>query len=370
MGFTDGSTMAKTLAIVIAVSAAVSVPAFAADPSLRPAGNWSAVSGLPGEEAGKGFKKLAESLSGLACGAEVSGERHCLLAPDERTSAYFVTVKDGAVVLGPQLPLLETPGVAVNNPESKLEGDFEAVARDGNTYWVFGSHSTKRKKGKADDETNCFPEPLRRHVYRFDVDAETGLPSGPFDADHVPLFVRRFDHLPQILAAVPELAQVVDANLCADKGGINIEGATVSGGEIAVGLRAPLGKGDDALVVTFDAKAFESGGAVTPVLHRLSLAGLAIRDLAAVPGGRLVLAGASVSDDDDAKRPASSLWYWANGGDAPKKLGDLAGTPKKGAKPEALAVLEADPNAAEWRVLVLCDGVVGGAPAEYRIPRP
>ena len=361
--------MKKTIefasAMALAVLCSASLPAGADDDrELEPVPKWQDITGLPGEEKGPGFKKLAKSFSGLGCGPATAGELHCVLAPDERTSVYFLTLKDGAVALGRQLPLLEVPGVPVNDPQSKVEGDFEAVARDGNTYWVFGSHSTRRDEV---DEKKCYPEALRRHVFRFDVDATTGLPAAAFDADHIPAFVRHYDGLPKILSEVPDLAKVVDANICADAGGFNIEGATVGGGVVTLGLRAPLGAAGEALAVTFSVARLEGAAGEAPVLHRLKLDGFGIRDLTAVPGGHLVLAGPPTSDDDDDKRPQSTLWYWKSGGDDVTLIGSLAGTKKK-TKPEALAVLAVD--AAEWRVLVVGDGVRGGNPVEYRFPDP
>lgn len=339
----------------IAALVALATPVFAAESPLQPK-LWPSVEGVA--------KKLASDLSGIACGPERGGRRGCVLVSDEKRAVIFATLSEGRIVAGPTMAVLakherDAAGAEIDNAEA----DLEAVSRDGDTYWVFGSASTKRRPGK---DGGCTPVAARRHVYRFAVDPATDLPAFAVDDERPAPEIRRIDRLPEILARLPELRDVVGADRCADDGGFNIEGGAVVRGVMAVGLRAPLGPDGSALAVRLDAEALASGGDPRPRLHRLALgAGMGIRDLAPAAGGFLVLAGPSVSDDGG-ERASSTIWFWAGDDRPPHRLAALGGLPKK-AKPEGLLVLGED--ATGFRVLVLSDGVAGGAPAEYRLPR-
>ena len=89
--------------------------------------------------------------------------------------------------------------------------------------------------------------------------------------------------------------------------------------------------------------------------------GMGVRDLAAVADGFLVLSG------PEADRPGEpSLFFWDGQSGAPVSLGMLGGVPSH-AKPEAVLVLAEDMDA--YRLLVMSDGIPGGAPTEYRVPK-
>lgn len=85
--------------------------------------------------------------------------------------------------------------------------------------------------------------------------------------------------------------------------------------------------------------------------------GMGIRDLAAVPGGLLVLSG-----------PADVFFRAGPDSGAATCLGRLGADRGRGVKPEALLVPENGPDGG--RVLVPHDGEGGGKPTEYRLPRP
>lgn len=319
---------------------------------------WPAIEGF-GDE-------TADQISGLACGPERDGRRGCVVVVDEGRRIRFATLHGRRIDLGPEMAILDPTLI---DPASGAtvevgEADLEAVARDGDTYWLFGSHSTRRKKGKA--EEGCALQPGRRLIHRFTVEPTRDLPAFAFDRKRAAPEIRRIDRLPAVLARLPELATVAEAPTCVAAGGLDIEGGAVAGGRMMLGLRAPLAAGGDAaLAVELDAGALADGGDPRPRLHRLPLGpGIGIRDLAAVTGGHLILSGASASDDG-AERPAE-LWFWPTGA-APIGFGALAGLPKK-AKPEGLLVLDDTPTG--WRVLVVSDGVAGGSPLEYAAPRP
>lgn len=313
-------------------------------------------------------------LSGLACGPERGGERGCVIVDDEQRRLRFVTFAAGRFELGPEMAVLdrETTDPVTGVTTVNKEADLEAVSRDGDVYWAFGSHGTKRKPTAG--QATCPLQPDRRHIYRFAVDPQTDLPSFAFDRKVAAPEIRRIDRLPAVLAQLPELTSIIDAPICGDHGGFTIEGGAVSGGRMMLGVRAPLfGDGAEALIVEIDAEGLADGVPVVPIAHHLALGkGMGVRDLAAVKGGHLILAGPSGSDDPPATanptpREKSTIWFWPTGTKSATPVAVLEGVPGDG-KPEALAVLDGDDTG--WRVLVLCDGVVGGAPAEYRLSRP
>jgi hypothetical protein len=135
----------------------------------------------------------------------------------------------------------------------------------------------------------------------------------------------------------------------------------------------PGPQGDTALVLVLDAEALFANRDPKPQVFRLSLgAGQGIRDLVATASGFLVLAGPSLPDDKPKKgeprkdKAASTLWAWPGDARPPVLLATLAGVPKDG-KPEAVLILEETPTT--LRLLVLNDGIEGGAPLEYSIAK-
>lgn len=309
----------------------------------------------------------AADLSGIACGTPTGDRRSCVIVDDEGRRVRFATIEGRTITLGPDMAVLdkETVDPANGAKITNKEADLEAVARDGDVYWVVGSHGAKRHRGKG--AKDCPPVPARRHLYRFEVDGATGLPTFPFDRKVAAKEIRRIDRLPEVLAKLPEIGPHVDAATCGDDGGFTIEGAAVAAGRMFLGVRAPLAAGStSAFVVELDAEALAGAGDAGARLHRLPLGtGIGIRDMATVGDGILILAGPSGSDDGGRKAP-SSVWFWAAAGGDPVALAQLGGVPD-GAKPEGMAVLDQGP--AGWRVLILSDGVVGGAPREYGISR-
>lgn len=348
-------------AVLVAVaSAMITVDAPAAAPPVVSPVEWPPIVGYD--------KDGADALSGIACGPAVGDRRACAIVDDEQRRVQFVTLVGQKIALGPDMAVLdkETTDPATGAKIVNKEADLEAVARDGDVYWVMGSHGPKRHL--EDGASDCPPVPARRHLYRFTVDGTTGLPTFPFDRKTAAKQIRRIDRLPEVLARLPDLGPSVDAPICGDAGGFTLEGMAVGGGRMWLGVRAPLtADRGSAYVVDLDAEALTGTSDPKAKLHRLPLgAGVGIRDMARVGDGLLILAGPSSSDDAGAAT-MSAVWFWAGDESVPVALAALGGVPK-GAKPEGMAIL--DQSAAGWRVLVLCDGVVGGAPREYMIPRP
>lgn len=353
--------MQKTIGVVLVAvaSAMISNTTAVAAPQIVTPVEWPPIVGY--DEDGE------DALSGIACGPAVGDRRVCAIVDDEQRRVRFATLEGRTIALGPDMAVLDkqTTDPATGAKLVNKEADLEAVARDGDVYWVLGSHGTKRHLDEG--AKDCPPIPARRHLYRFAVDGTTGLPTFPFDRKTAAKEIRRIDRLAEVLAKPEGLGSLVDAPICGDDGGFTLEGLAVGAGRMWLGVRAPLTPDrGSAYVVELDAEALAGSGDPKALPHRLPLGtGVGVRDMAWVGDGLLILAGPSLSDD--AGTPTTStVWFWAGAGSAPVALAVLGGVPN-GAKPEGMAVLDQGP--AGWRVLVLSDGIVGGAPREYTIPR-
>lgn len=311
------------------------------------------------------------NISGIACRIEPDGSRTCLVVYDEKRHAAFLTLRGKHFTDRRRIRLLDP------DPSDDDDADLEAAAISGGYWWAFGSHSRK-KKGTGDVVTKL--RPSRRHLYRFPV-GKVGPVDFALDTDDRADAVEVVSDLFDRLALPADLHARLEAPIPLREGGVNIEGGTVIDGRMVLGFRAASvaepRTADGALVVVCEAEAVFGTGAIAAEVHDLRLGpGMGVRGL--VPAGKsfaegfLVLAGASLPDDHDdpamTEKQPSTIWFWnGTSGAAPIRLGVLDDVPKDG-KPEALLVLDAD--AAGWRILVLCDGVAGGAPAEYRVRVP
>ncbi|MBM4365606.1 MAG: DUF3616 domain-containing protein [Deltaproteobacteria bacterium] len=155
--------------------------------------------------------------------------------------------------------------------------DIEALALDGATLWVVGSHSTS-KKGE--------PRPGREKILR--LDANPGVLTVDF-------------------AACPEC--VAARGTAPDRGGLNIEAAAVANGQLLLGLRGPV-RGDKALLLVVDA----ATGRVTET-REVNLGGEAFRELVPWKSGFLAVSG-PVADGEGAHH----LWWWPSLDAAPTRL--------------------------------------------------
>jgi len=182
------------------------------------------------------------------------------------------------------------------------ESDIEGLALDGDRLWLVGSHSRRRRK--HDDDKG---EPLslldkdkqsrNAHVLGYlRLDGE-GLPVAgqrlAFDA------AAGRDALTQYLAADPLIAPFL--KIPSKDNGLDIEGIAARGERLLVGLRGPVLRGI-AIVLDLHLDGIEKGGSSTLTLaaqrfRYLQLNGLAVRDLAIVPGSDdvLVLAGPTMT---------------------------------------------------------------------------
>ncbi|HQR52566.1 MAG TPA: DUF3616 domain-containing protein [Burkholderiales bacterium] len=270
------------------------------------------------------------------------------------TGPFLVVVSD-EVKHPTRVPVLKKNGAAyevtgrVELPAGDEEVDLEAVAVDGAEVYVTGSHAATRKVRNGQPE-----EPRRRQsreqVFRFrlDVDGKAAQVEGPRS-------------LSPAIAADPVLGRFV--GIAAKENGIDIEGLAVQDGHLHFGFRGPVLR--NGLVPVLTTRWDDLTGDAQVRYVRLD--GRGIRDMAAVEGGFLILAG-PVGDGDGSYR----LYFWdgvdqSTDSDAarPQRLAEFAaGT----GKPEGLAVLGAHDG--DYDLLLLCDGLPQGGLARLRIRRP
>ncbi len=282
-------------------------------------------------------------LSGLA----FISDRFGLLGADEARQVQVVEIVRPARTLR----ILET----ITLLRSGSEIDIEAIAAEGDCYYIVGSHGAAKASGQQQQN--------RFRIFRLQVDRATGKPSGPLAT------ALKIASLADILRADPVLGPHFAQPL--QRRGVNVEGLAARNGRLYIGFRSPNLQGD-ALVMEIRADDV-FGGAPRPTytLHRLRLGpGLGIRDLAAAQSGFLLIAGNAGSEpskeypdsQDYEKDREFSLFQW-DGRSA--QVHKIAALPKITGQAEALAILEETTTGV--MVLVLFDGPDGGRPTVYRI---
>jgi hypothetical protein len=230
-------------------------------------------------------------------------------------------------------------------PDSKDEIDMEGAASDAEYVYIIGSHSMRRK---AVDEEGTYKKNRKRltrvrpHVesyalYRIKLD-ETGR-----------LVAKDRLDLRQIVEEDEVLGPYF--SVPGKENGIDIEGVAVRDGNVFVGFRGPVLRGNFVPVLVFPYDKPEDYE-----LRFVDLGGRGVRDIVAVEGGFLILAG-PVGDGD-----ASYQLYLWNGADCVPgdggahgrlvMIGELSTEP--GVKPEGVAVTAETDD--QWRLLIIHDG--------------
>ena len=348
--------MSKAHWLLVVSLLTLAVPDARADPpKVAPEGPvWSAGAGFQFDT--KADKKR-ESLSGIACPPISTFPRLCVAAFDEGVEARYVTIEDNRLVPHRDNIVLLPGG---------KELDAEGAARDGDTVYITGSHSPKRK--------DCAVNKDSRHVVRFKVDPSTGRTAGLPDNDHGRLW--------ELLHDDSGLGQFARDGKCLGKPGhaVNIEGLAAKSGVLYFGLREPA-KDKHTYVASIRADQLFAGAGMLEVTRLKVDGGRGIRDLLSVPEGFLLLIG---PDDDNSEDAGWSVALW-NGVYSrepvtPKiladlKLNDVAPRPckppepgeKAEVKPEAVTMIE--DGSTYRRLLILSDGMCDGGAMSFRIPK-
>jgi hypothetical protein len=334
---------------------------------------------VDGAFAGKKPGKSGKDLSGLACMPPAAdGSRVCLFVNDESRQAQFAVLKGTTITPGKTIDLVgDAPGDGIlgTPPEVGCQGgegefgelDGEGVAYSEPYFYVVGSHGCGRRNGQF--VLSAFL------LARIRVDGK-GVPA---DQSGKALPQKRWSEaveltyrLSDTLRSAEEAGRFFGAGLDEEENGLNIEGLAVRGTRLLAGLRAPSIEGQAFLVAANVDSLFAPGhdpAEDRPDIVALALGdGMGVRDLAALPDGRLAVLAGPAQDQELAYR--IFIADPQNGGGA-KEAGVLEPvTDDKGkpAKAEALAVLAAGEK--ELRVLVLFDGLENGGPVERRFKMP
>ena len=231
-----------------------------------------------------------EDLSGIAC----ISDRFGLIGADEARDVQAVELSRQTRTLR----VLETDSLA----RSGEEIDTEAIAAEGDCYYIIGSHGISKKEGEIQGN--------RFSIFRLKVDPATGRPVKPVSVETASLV--------DILRTDPVLGEHFGKPL--QQRGVNIEGLAVRNGRLFVGLRGP-NLGGDAFVLELRADdVFAGRPRPTYVLHRLRLgAGFGIREIVAAKSSFLIIAGNSASEPSE--KYTESMDYDAGSGVPSGRLG-------------------------------------------------
>ncbi len=255
--------------------------------------------------------------------------------------------------------------------ENNGELDIEAMVREGNTYYVLGSHSSKRKKVglahqkslKRDYQKNrealtvsgVEDEPARDRLYRFTLNLNEGT-----------LSKKGVLNLHSWLAKNPVLGPFLA--LPSKENGVDFEGMALNKGRLYLGCRGPVLREGFVPVLVFN---YERPEEMETVF--VNLQGRGIRELVAVDDGFLILGG-PVGDSDLSYR----LYHWDGKDCLPGQraqgeptrgrcllLGTVPSPP--GGKPEGFAVMDFSKTA--YRLLVIYDGIQRARPLLFKVGR-
>ncbi|MBK1659073.1 DUF3616 domain-containing protein [Paracraurococcus ruber] len=313
--------------------------------------------------------KRARDLSGIAC-RPGSFPLDCLLENDESGFAQRATLHRHTLEAGAIMPLIgdRPPAEAAGSATAlgtcpggtagwgEFDGEavaFRAEAGGAGSVFVAGSHSCSRS----------LPARLRASTHllaRIGVDA-----AGRYGA---PALSWR---LTPMLRALPVLGGHVGQPLTAAAQGLDIEGMAAIGETLVFGLRAPVLDGEAFIVTAAAAALFDpappADRSLTAAVARIPLGpGTGIRDLAALPDGRLLVLSGPAQDQD-----LPFGLHLVHPGPAPRwvplpLLPDLQAKP--GEKAEGVAVLGIADG--KLTALVLFEDPQAGGARLYTLPLP
>ncbi len=320
---------------------------------------WSVRDKLMGKD-----NKKSVNVSGIACTSDTGFPRSCLIIDDDAQSSQLVTLRDGEIVAGRSIRLIDD-----RFPGTWLELDGEGVAYSGGFFYVIGSHGhprdTDRKLDPVRDAARIRAGiTAASQLIRIRVDPASGRPlTATGSVSGVPELART-PKLRALILADPTLAPFADKRL--ELNGVTIEGIAIRGHRLFAGFRGPVLNDERAVILSVSLAALFEEQAPDTTLHFLSLGrGRGVRDLAAFAGGLLVLAGPMAD-----RGGHYSVYWWDGASDTPKLLKDLARYRENGIDLRPEAILPLDQTPAGLRVLVLFDGAKEGGPRAIEVTNP
>lgn len=243
-----------------------------------------------GEPDDKDALELRQNLSGLA-----GRDGWLWLGGDEGRSVVRLVDQGGDRFGAGQRFKLRDFELAEGREEG--ESELEGLCLDGDRLWLVGSHSLRRWSLDSDKGHPLRVDPQRSRNAQL-------LGYLQLDAQGLPLAGRRLafhrkrgvDALFEALVADPLIAPFT--GLPSKDNGLDIEGLVARGDRLLLGLRGPVLRG---ISLVADLRLSFSDDALLQLeglrLRCLDLAGLAVRDLAVLPGTEdvLVLAGPTMT---------------------------------------------------------------------------
>jgi len=242
-----------------------------------------------------------------------------------------------------------------------VEMDIEAIAVDGDTVYVVGSHSAKRSKIKPDKKyeenleklrtQGVSAEPNRGRVYRLRLNGQAELR----EKSHISLTDELEDN---------EMLKLFKG-LPSKEYGVDIEGAAIFDGKLWLGFRGPVLRENYVPVMVLDKRELDATG-----MRYVVLGGRGIRGMAEVSDG-ILLIGGPVGDGT----ASYELYHWDGNDMVPgrerggeplgrlKPLGTI--TPPPGGKAEGITVLAEHPDT--YELLIAYDGVADSGQVLERI---
>ncbi len=264
--------------------------------------------------------------------------------------------------------LIETSFKVVENIQlpvpnaDKEEIDIEGIAIADNLVYVVGSHSLSRKKIKPELAysenvarlSKVKTEENRQTVFRFELNEKTGKLKSAVVKESLQAILKQNKILKKF------------TNIPSKENGVDIEGLAVKDKQLYFGFRGPVLRGNYTPVMVLKFNKIKQDK--QHELRFINLGGSGIRELVAVDGGFLILAGA-VGD----KISPYLVYFWDGNDDLPgikkepqlKLLGEIPSEPE--AKAEGLTVLSE--NDLNYEVLVVYDGVAKGNPTIFNIKK-
>ena len=251
-------------------------------------------------------------------------------------------------------------GELVLNDDPDTETDIEDICCQGNTCYIVGSHSRKRKKTKPDESQNenrkrlyktPKAEPDRATLYQVE------LKSGK-------LVLKDKLSLQEILEKDKLLNRFLE--IPSKENGIDIEGLAIANDTLYIGFRSPVLRENYVPILQVEANTLDN-----PTLQFIRMKGRGVRAMTEVEDGLLILGGPPGDGE-----MSYQLYFWnkndmviGNDVEAQEALIPLGQIPTpSGAKAEGLSLLNT--TRTEWEVLVVYDGVAGGEPTVFQVSKP
>lgn len=311
---------------------------------------------------------VSMDVSGFSCLVPKNEERVCLAIDDQGRLAQATTFADSKLtargkirILGNKAPAPDIVGAPPKNVACRESAKFkdldgEAVANDGEDFFVAGSHGCSRNSAEFSPSSFILariPASVVANAVR------SGADSVIQDASTKTTY-----RLSEALLLAPGVKSYFGRNLMNDNG-LNVEGIAVSGGLMFVGLRAPVLDGQ-AFIVTVPIDAlFDPAIPIRPVditEIKVDLGGRGIRDISMLADGTMIL----LAGPAQLQPIGYALFQFDPRTSAVSLLAEFDGL-APGAKAEALQVLKDDGQRLD--AIIMFDGVKGGGARRYVIER-